>query len=340
MGLLMVSKIIAPNFWGYIVDAHNKQHTGTGRLLPWALGCGCILFIALNFTESFWAISALMLGYSFFWSAVLPQIEAAVFNHLGDNRHRYGRVRVWGSIGFIVLVVLMGSLLERFGVNLLIPAISILFIMLWCNSLFVKSVQKPVTAIDTTQFRQLLTPRVIILLSLCLLSQMSHAPMYTFLSVYLQDFGYTKTAIGLLWALGVVCEVVIFIFAHRFLQRFNLIHLLIACFAVGAVRWFLLARYPQFVWVLSGAQALHAITFGLYHATVAQLINQHFTGNYQVRGQALYSSLTFGLGGAIGSFASGFIWAEYGRQNLFYLVAMIMVIVTILSLILLRSDKT
>jgi len=140
--------------------------------------------------------------------------------------------------------------------------------------------------------------------------QASHAPYYTFYSIYLEEQGYSRDLIGQLWALGVIAEVGAFLIMHRLLTRFSLNSLLIISLGLTGIRWLLIGYYAESLAILLFAQLLHAASFGLYHGVVMQFIRQKFTDSHQGRAQALYSSLSFGVGGAVGSLISGYTW-EY-----------------------------
>ena len=165
-------------------------------------------------------------------------------------------------------------------------------------------------------------PEIGAFLAACLLMQLSHGPYYTFYSIYLEAHGYTKTVIGSLWALGVVCEIGIFLLMPYLMRRWPLRQLLLASFAAAAVRWLLIGYFPDQIAVLIGAQVLHAATFGSFHASAIQMVHRFFTGRHQHRGQALYGSTSFGIGGAVGSLYSGYAWDTLGA-GLTYTVAAI-----------------
>jgi PPP family 3-phenylpropionic acid transporter len=172
------------------------------------------------------------------------------------------------------------------------------------------------------RFREaLLRPEVFAFLLACLLMQISHGPYYTFYSIYLEGFGYSKTVIGMLWAFAVVCEIGVFLLMQRLLTRVSLRAVLIASFFLAAMRWLLIGHYPENLSVLVLAQALHAATFGSFHATAMQLVHRFFTGRHQHRGQAIYGSLSFGIGGAVGSLYSGHAWATLGPTITFNIAA-------------------
>jgi len=157
-------------------------------------------------------------------------------------------------------------------------------------------------------------PEVLAFLLACFLMQGSHGPYYAFFSIYLQDHGYPSTQIGWLWALGVAAEIAVFLVFHRWLRRFGAVRLFQISIIITAVRWVLLAFFVEQIPVLLFAQVLHAASYGLFHAAAIELVNHYFPGRLQGRGQALYSSMSFGLGNAIGSLASGHLWTSLSPE--------------------------
>lgn len=131
--------------------------------------------------------------------------------------------------------------------------------------------------------------------------------------MYLETIGYSRESIGLLWGLGVAAEVGLFLAMHRLLPRFGPRRLLLTALALAALRWVLIGHFARELPVLLVAQTLHAFSFGVFHAVAIHLIHQFFPGSLQGRGQALYSSLTFGAGNALGSLAAGYLWQGWGR---------------------------
>ncbi|MDH5571495.1 MAG: MFS transporter, partial [Gammaproteobacteria bacterium] len=179
-------------------------------------------------------------------------------------------------------------------------------------------------SLDHVPLRKVLSrPEVVGLLVACFLMQASHGPYYTFYSIYLTSFNYSLLFIGGLWALGVIAEVAIFLVMHRMTPRFGLRNLLLGSLLLASLRWLIIGFYPQFLILIVFAQVLHAASFGIYHAVAIELIHRYFTGRHQGKGQALYSSLSFGAGGALGSFYSGYLFEGFGALSMFIVAAIL-----------------
>jgi MFS transporter, PPP family, 3-phenylpropionic acid transporter len=318
--ILMATKILAPYVWGWIAD-----HTGRRiAIVRMASLLAALTFAGVFAGRGYWWLALVMSAFSFFWNASLPQLEATTMNHLGSETRRYSRIRLWGSIGFILTVAGLGPLLDRYGAGLLPPVLLALFIAIWLSSLAVpESVSDHRRPAQESLRRVLARPMVVSLFSVCFLMQASHGPYYTFFTIYLENFGYSRTSIGQLWALGVLAEIGIFLLMPRLLPRFGARHLLLFATALTSLRWVMIAVFPLHIVLIGLAQTLHAASFGLYHAVSIHLVHRLFTGIHQGRGQALYSSLSFGAGGAAGSLASGYLWEDLGPEPMFLLAAVV-----------------
>lgn len=319
MALLMTTKIISPNIWGWIAD-----HTGRPMAVV-RLGSllAMIVFSLVFFVHSYWPLALVMIGYSFFWHAALPQFESNTLSHLGEEHHRYSHIRLWGSIGFIVSVVVLGSVMDLAGPSWLPPVLLLLFAAIWFSSLGVpESRRYHEEGKESGSLLALLRrPEVIALLVVCFLAQASHGPYYTFYTLYLEAHGYSHSTIGQMWALGVIAEIGIFLVMHRLTPQFGLRALLITALLLTTVRWLMIGYWPDALMLLLIAQTLHAASFGIFHAVAIALFHRHFRGRHHGRGQALYSSLAFGGGGAFGALYSGMGWESLGPIYTFAIAA-------------------
>ncbi len=318
--ILLASKIFAPYVWGWFADHYGQRM----RIIRIAGICAVVTYAGVLLNDQFYWLAIVMIVFGFFWHAMLPQFEAVTMNHLGQSTDTYTKVRVWGSIGFILPVVALGFLFEYHDIGLL-PCIMLAFLAL----IFMSSLVTPDTPSQDhpddhgSILASLKRPPVIALLSACFLMQMSHAPYYTFFTVYLEDYGYSRAFIGNMWGLGVLAEVLVFILMHRLVLRHGLKNLLLLSLLLAALRWLLIGHAVQSVTLLVFAQCLHAASFGIYHATAIQIVHRYFTGRLQGRGQALYSSISFGAGLSLGSLLVGHVWEGVGAATSFSLAALI-----------------
>jgi PPP family 3-phenylpropionic acid transporter len=318
IAIMMVTKLVAPVAWGWVADA-----TGRRMLIVRSASLLAMICFAGVFLEGgYWWLAAVVAAFSFFWNAALPQFEAVTLTRLGGQSHRYASIRLWGSIGFVIAVVVMGPLLDRHGAALLPAVLMALYLAIWLSSLAVAEAPVPALSERPVSFWEVLRRRdVIALLLMCLLMQASHGPYYSFFSIHLEAEGYQRWLIGQLWAFGVLAEIAVFIFMHRLQPRYSARQLLLVSLALTTIRWPLIAFGTDYLAVILVAQVLHAASFGVYHAVAITLIHEFFQRGHQGRGQALYSSVSFGAGGAIGSLYAGYLWEVGGAAAAFMVAA-------------------
>lgn len=316
MGLLLLSRIVAPTVWGALADRYHGQRM---RLVRFASLAAVIVYIAIFFVADFWPVAFAMMGFTFFWHAALPQLEATTLTVHGPS---YGRVRLWGSIGFIAMVAALGPALDRLGTWWLLPVLMAAMGGIWVFTLVVPEIKTEPPLTKASFVKTLTRPEVLVFFGACALMQASHGPYYTFYSIYLHDNGYSKAVIGALWGFAVLCEIGVFIWMAQLLRRVSLRHLFLASFLLAALRWALIGYGADSSAILVFAQILHAATFGIYHACAVQIVHRYFVGRQQVRGQALFGSVS-GIGGAVGSVYSGYAWQQWGAGVTFTIGAAI-----------------
>lgn len=329
MAILMATKIVAPYLWSWIAD-----HTGhCMKIIRLGSIVSCIAFFGVFVNSDFWWLAVVMLLFSFFWNATLPQFEANTMNFLGKDTHRYSIVRLWGSLGFVVSVIVIGSFLDRFGHQLIPVSIFIIFVLITVFSFMVSDAKhKEHLTEDGSILLALKHPHVIALLVICFLMQMSHGPYYTFYSIYLKQFDYSSVTLGWLWALGVIAEIILFMFMHRLMPRYGPGLLMAAALLLTTIRWLFIGYFVESLPMVIIAQCLHAASFGLYHAVAIELFHRNFKGKLQGRGQALYSAISFGAGGAVGTLISGAYWDVYKAEVIFSAAALVSFVAFLISL--------
>lgn len=315
LGLLAMTRVFAPYLWGWAAD-HSGQRLTVIRI---TLGCALLFFALLPLLDGALTITAAIVLYGMSANGTMAQFEVVTFSHLAAQEHRYASLRVWGSIGFVVTVLLLGPMLERLGVITLPWWIAAMFLVAWLIGWRVPSPPPIVTAGPATGVGQVLRrPEVIALLLACFFAQISFGPYYGFYSIYLEQHGHSKGLIGLLWALGVVAEVLVFWLIPRFLPKLPLAQMFMWSQAVTALRWVLTVWCVDAPLLMALVQPLHAVSFGFYHLAAVNLIQRLFPGALQGRGQALYIGVSYGLGGASGFFFSGWLWERVPQELIWY----------------------
>lgn len=319
-GLLVATKIVAPYIWSWLADKSGRFL----RLICITSLFSALLFAGFLYRQDYWWVAAVTLCFSFFWNATLPQFEAATLLHVKAQPERYSRIRLWGSVGFIAAVLGFGRLLDYLGIDGLPWIIFSLLAGNWLVALTIPEVQAhdaTVHAADSL-YKLLFKPELLAFLGVYLLLQVAHGPYYVFYSVYLQQHGYSATSTGFLWALGVFAEILVFVWMFGLLKRAGLRGLLLTSLAFSMLRWLMIAYGAEQLPVIVAAQLLHAFSFGVAHVVAMQLLQIYFGSRHLSKGQAMYSGVSFGLGGMLGSVYSGYLWDDLGGGPVFLLAAL------------------
>lgn len=318
MSLMQVMRIFGPNLWGWVADRQQQRVKVLRITALAALATFCSIFFGQTFTQFFIA----MVLFHMFTSAQGPLSEALMLSEMRGDMTHYGRIRLWGSVGFIVTVTLAGQMLDQWGVRLM-PWITVAMLALIVfGSLRMKeSPPQPVTQ-DVPSVMALLRRREIIaFFASTFLMIAAHASLYVFYSLYLAQIGYSNTVIGLMWSLGVIMEIVFFFYQAPIFRRFGVQTMMMASLLIAVLRFLLIGFGAESLVVLLFAQILHAATFGVHHSASVATLQRWFAGPLQARGHALFTSISYGLGGTLGGLAMGGFWDTFGSRTVYLIAA-------------------
>lgn len=318
MSLMQVMRIFGPNLWGWVAD-----HTSRRVLVLRATSTAAALtFCGMFWGDSFGFFFALMVILNLFTSAQGPLSEALMLSAMRGDLTHYGRLRLWGSVGFIVLVTASGQLLDWQGVGMT-PWISLaMLVMVAGVALNMREEAAAPTHHETPSVRKLLQRReVIAFFASTFLMIAAHASLYVYYSLYLADIGYSKTVIGLMWSLGVIAEIAFFYWQAPLFRRYGVRKLMIVSLAIGVVRFLMIGLGAESLVLLLVAQVLHAATFGVHHSASVATLQRWFAGPLQARGQALFISISYGLGGTVGGLMMSACWDTLGARPVYVIAA-------------------
>ena len=347
--ILTATKIIAPSLWAILADKTGQQ------LLIIRLGAlfAFLSFMLLFWLNSYWLISFCLALFSLFWTAILPQLEVLTLNSIRRSSKIYARIRLWGSLGFIVLAIFAGQIMafyqEQGLASVSNSSFTKAFVVMGCVVLFllllstftIKPRQVPSAVKKQTASikNKLLELRFMIFFIAGILLQISFGPFYGFFALFLRDLDYPGFAVGLFISLGVLAEILVFIFVSSFLKYFSLKTLLIFSLAITALRWFLVALYAESAWLLAFTQLIHAASFALFHSASMIFISSHFSACQQSRGQAIYLGGVYGVGGAIGAYLAGALWLDGLGATTAFLTASVAALLAALLMMFLPKEN-
>jgi PPP family 3-phenylpropionic acid transporter len=304
-----LARIVAPVFWGWLSDRLAVRRAIVVFAAFSYLGC----YLALYLARSPGAVALVLLVSGLLIAGAGPLAEAITLSALGGRADRYGPIRLWGSIGFILTVFGTGVWLDHHEVAGLLDILVALSVLTCLAALALPGGAPARAQHAVARLGEVLARgEVRAFFAACFCMTAAHGALYVFYTIYLESAGYSKTTIGALWTLGVLAEIVLFLRLPQLLRRFTLRALLAASFGCAAVRFLAIGWGVESLAALAAAQLLHAATFGAFHASSVAAVHRLFPGPLEVRGQALFSMMSYGLGSAAGSLIAGWTWDALG----------------------------
>ncbi|MBF0161745.1 MAG: MFS transporter [Magnetococcales bacterium] len=321
IALSLGAKLLGPPLWGHLADRGSRYRVIAGS------SCAAWLVSLLFFPGD--NLLLLLLGavlFSLLQNAQLSLVEATTLElidrHNGQNPHHppldYGRIRLWGSWGFILFSLGLGPLTDRWGMTLLPWVLSGLLLAAALFSLQLPEGERHTPSHLSPALFSL--PHVRWFYLAALLMQFSHGAYYGFLSLHLDNHAFSHGAIGLLWTLGVAAEVVLLRYSGPLLARLGVSRVLSLSLLLAVLRWTLYTLPPSWPLLLAG-QLLHAFTFGSFHVAAVRRTFSMAPQASRATAQAWYTALSFGLGGGIGILLCGNLYDSIGAELLFAIMA-------------------
>jgi MFS transporter, PPP family, 3-phenylpropionic acid transporter len=317
------TRLFAPYIWGWISD-HTGERVRLMRLgAAVALVSACLLWFPLS---PVWLGGVLLLMFTH-TSAMMPMSEAAMAHLVSQggtfDAKRYGRVRLWGSIGFLVTVFVAGGWFEAFGMGGF-PTMTVLGLLaVLLSTLWLPDQKEAVHAEHERPavWPVLRLPAVRWFFASAFFHVLSHMGIYVFFSLYLDSLGYSKMLIGVMWAVSVVVEVGWFFWQSRWLHHLPLTGWMLLCSAAMVLRMVLTAAWGDVLLVMLLAQCLHALTFAAHHTACVAMVSHHFPARLRGRGQALYTVIAYGFPGVTGGLLGGVLSERWGLASVFWATA-------------------
>lgn len=271
-------------------------------------------------TQQFHWLLAIMVGYTIFYAPQIAFLEAFAMDLLGRDKQRYGRLRAWGSVAFILTVLILGRIIDTHGIEI------ILILILggsWIQALAAlwfptsRTAHRPLRGLS---WRALVTSRSVLFWMCAFLMLFSHGAYYGFFSIHLARSGYTPLFIGFSWALASCAEIVVMMNSKRLFKKWSYETVLLIAFGAAVVRWAGLWATASALAVLL-LQLSHALTYGAFHMASILYVDALAPVENKTLGQAVNNAVTYGLGLMVGFFMSGALYEQIGARNLFLLSA-------------------
>jgi PPP family 3-phenylpropionic acid transporter len=314
-----LARVVAPLLWGWLADEWSARHGGARRaIIVFAAFAHLGSYLALYYAENAGAVALVLLAMGLLTAGAAPLAEAITLSAIDGRAERYGPIRLWGSVGFIIAAFGTGAWLDREDTANVLD-ILVALAALTCAAAFAlpRGRLAPVQPAPARLGTVLARADVRAFFGACFCMTAAHGALYVFYSIYLEAAGYSKTVIGALWTIGVLAEIVLFLRLPQLLRRFTLRALLLGSFVCAVLRFLAIGWGVESLAVLAAAQLLHAATFGAFHAGSVAAVHRLFPGALEARGQAFFSTVTYGMGAAAGSLVAGWTWEALGPSPSF-----------------------
>ncbi len=313
-----VSLVVFPLIWGALADRLSARR-------PFYIlcsFCSTLIWMLYLFTVDFGPMLAITIFYGMFYAPIISFLEAFTMDILGKQKKRYGRIRVWGSISFIVVVLVLGKIIDLYSVDIIV-------VLILAGSMMFSVISTQIPAIQSAKKKRLpkgagslFENRVLVFLFCAFLMLVSHGTYYGFFSIHLENLGYGNSFIGLSWALASAAEILVMIRSDKIFGRFSLESVLIFSFMIAALRWFMLF-FAQSAAAILLSQVLHAVTYGTFHIASILYIDRLTPEKVKTLGQAVNNAISYGLGLMVGFFLNGYFYEISGSFALFMISSLI-----------------
>jgi len=331
-GLLALAKVIAPPWIGHVLD--RQPQTWTHHFIVVASCMATVMALAMGLTVNIWLLAVIILLFGIFWAAVLPLTDGLSVSVSESKVADYGRLRVWGSIGFVITslaggIWLVGPNISSFPFVLAI----FMMILVFAAQGFPRLESQPAATSGQKGF----SAPFYLLLTIALIMQMSHGAYYGFFSLYLADAGFSGWQIGLYWGIGVIAEIILMWRWSRPLQQAAPSLVFSVCLSLAALRWLGTGLTTNPI-LLIALQLLHAASFAAFHVTAIAWVKRLAPNHRHSAAQGLYSAAGFGLGSTIGIMGCGLIADTMGYSTAFFACAGIAILCLPLALALPKAN--
>lgn len=304
--------VIFPPLWGWLADRFRSRKS----IYIFCHIASSTIWTFYLFTIDFRLMFFITIVYGAFYAPLISFLETFTMESLGTAKTGYGRVRAWGSISFIGIVVILGWAIDLFSIRILIGSVLAGSILMTAFSTKIPAAKRVKKELSPAQKGALWNARGGVFLFCAFLMLVSHGTYYGFFSIHLEALGYGKTFIGLTWAMASTAEILVMIRSEALFRRFSVDRVLFISFLVAAARWAALYFVTSPAGIMM-TQVLHAVTYGTFHMASILYIDQLSPDRSKTTSQAVNNAVTYGLGLMVGFFLNGWLYERIGAELLF-----------------------
>ena len=313
-----VALILTPLIWGAMADRFRIRR-------PIFILCSFVstaIWAFYLYTTDFWTMLIITVFYGIFYSPIISFLEAFTMDVLGTRKKSYGRVRGWGSIAFIITVIVLGKIIDLYSIEIILILIFFGSLAQALISIKIPDIQIKKQTSFSSNAKALLKRHVIVFLFCAFLMLVSHGTYYGFYSIHLENLGFGKTFIGISWALASIAEIIVMIKSDSLFKHFSIDNVLFFSFMVAVFRWLAMSFVTSAAGILF-LQLFHAVTYAMFHVSSILYIDSLTPDEAKTLGQSVNNAVTYGLGLMVGFFINGYLFETLGTFKLFMISSLI-----------------
>jgi len=319
IGSLAAAKVIAPPLGGLFLE---KYHTNARIFLIFTASLATFVAVMLVFNLDALPMLVAIFMFGFFWAAILPMTDGLSLVVSEISIMSYGRLRVWGSVGFVLASFAGGAWLIGDNIHLFSWVLVGLLLLTTLAAIGFPDLTTLNKSTNTPPSTQANPQALLWLFFIGFCMQASHGAYYGFFSLYMLDAGYSGAEIGFFWILGVLAEIILMWYWSKSIQKASPVWVLGLCLCLASLRWLGLAVTTHF-WAIILLQLLHAASFAAFHLSAVAWVRKFADPKRQTSAQGWYSSLGFGLGSTLGILLCGYLIDSHDYQAAFYTCTLI-----------------
>ncbi|UUZ93865.1 MFS transporter [Paenibacillus sp. P25] len=325
--------IAANLFWGFMSDKFRTVKKVLSLILLGQL----ILALLMFRTDSFGLLMVLMAVFFFFQTPMSSLNDSLTLLNASRTGKSYASYRVWGSIGFAAAAFAFGQLMKLYGTGLTaVLGIATISLSLLLSFALTDAREANYKKPDFSGLLPIIGSRSFLAFLLIVLTlSIAHRMNDGFLALFMQRLGAPPSLIGLSWMASAVSEIPVFFLLSRFGHKFKEPPLLVICCLVYVVRFLLMSRVENPLWVIA-IQVMHSLSFGIFYFTVIRYIQSVVPDQFRATGQAVFAVTWSGLAGLLSGLLGGWLFNDWG-PHFMYGVGSVLALIAMLGFLLLHA---
>jgi PPP family 3-phenylpropionic acid transporter len=308
LSIFPFAKFVITNYWTQLFAASQRKHL----FFACCIAVSSMSLVPLAFTSDKLLLVFLLTAFAFSRAGIIPISDSIAISL--DGHIAYGRLRLFGSLGFIATSVTAGYLIDNFGLNAFVWAFMTAGLLSVIPSLFLDFTGEMLKPVKKEERR--LSPELAVFFAGLTIYLTSFAFLSNFFNIKVDQAGFSQTWAGYMWSIGVISEIVFLYNQDIILKIFKVKTLIAVSMFLAGIRY-LVTGYTDSLYVLLIFSTFNGFAYGTFHIGVMRYFKICVPDRLKLKAQSMYSGFGYGLGSIAGSAVSGVIYDVYGLKSVF-----------------------